>query len=75
MSVEPAAFLESLWASGARRECPSCGRPTEPDEVRVTAIPQYDPETGIVEYDDASPAVAVVCSWCGFIRLHRLELG
>ena len=75
MTVDPATFLEQLWASGAS---PPCARPHEGhcgDEVRVTAVPQFDPMTGIVEYDDAAPAVAIVCGGCGFIRLHRLDLG
>jgi len=75
MSVDPAQFLESLWASGASPRCPSCGRTHDGDAVRVTAVPQYDPMTGIVEYDDDAPAVAIVCGGCGFVRLHRLELG
>jgi len=75
MTVDPATFLEQLWASGASPQCPSCGRAQGGDEVRVTAVPQFDPMTGIVEYDDAAPAVAIVCGGCGFIRLHRLDLG
>jgi hypothetical protein len=74
MAFDPSNFWHQLWVTGAAPQCLSCGLPHAGDDMLVTAIPKFDPATGEVEYDEDSPAVAIVCGACGFIRLHRVDL-
>ena len=73
MSADLSGFLEALWASGAKRQCLSCGQ-TDIADVRVTAVPKFFPTSGLDDFDDDASAVAIVCAACGFIRFHRIDV-
>jgi hypothetical protein len=67
------AFWSQLWASGATPNCLSCGETNW--ATHVTAVPEFNPVTEQLDFDPAEySAVALVCSSCGFIRLHKLNL-
>src|SRR5436189_28955 len=63
-SIDLTDFWAALWVSGANPGCPSCGGTNWGDDSFVTKVPEFDPTTGELDYEDGLPAVALVCANC-----------
>jgi hypothetical protein len=72
-SIDLTEFWGALWVSGANPGCPSCGASNWGDSF-VTLVPNFDPETGEIDFEDGLPAVALVCADCRFVRIHAAPL-
>jgi hypothetical protein len=65
--------LTALWVSGANAGCPSCGV-IEWVAGPVTQVPEFDPATEELNYENGFPAMTLICGNCFFVRFHAVEL-
>lgn len=60
----------NLNAAGVKVACPMCGSPDHTiDPVRPAGLPALEGDELVL--DRAIRAVTVICTNCGFIRLHK----
>ena len=69
--LDPTPYIAALWMEGADPTCASCGL-TQWEPGPVTKLPELDADTDKVNFDNGEPAFSLICSTCGFIRLHAI---
>jgi predicted RNA-binding Zn-ribbon protein involved in translation (DUF1610 family) len=74
MKIDVQKLDVKLADKGASQECPVCGGIHWTADGTPAAVHAIDPDEGEVNLGTAVPAAIFVCSNCGFIRLHALDV-